>query len=88
MFIFKIHFTVDVETPVIFPSIKEIPENHCIAYDGGTGMCRPAGLCVFRFETVRDLEDSACTLDDGEVGVCCPGKPPPTRATGKNEISW
>lgn len=61
--------------------MEEIPESNCIAYDGGKGLCRPAGLCVFRFETVQHLEDSACTLD-GEVGVCCPGKPPPTRATG------
>ncbi|XP_035222387.1 uncharacterized protein LOC118195239 [Stegodyphus dumicola] len=70
------------DTPVVFPAMEEIPENRCIAYDGGVGLCRPAGLCVFRFESVRDLEDSACTIDNGEVGVCCPGKPPPTRATG------
>lgn len=75
---------VDVETPVVFPPMEVIPENRCVAYDGGTGMCRPARLCVFRFETVQDLEDSACTMDNRVVGVCCPGKPPPTRVPGSN----
>ncbi|KAF8782735.1 Chorion peroxidase like protein [Argiope bruennichi] len=44
------------ETPVIFPDLEVMPENQCIAYDGGVGLCRPAGLCVFRFDTVKNLE--------------------------------
>ncbi|GBM45100.1 hypothetical protein AVEN_251832-1, partial [Araneus ventricosus] len=67
------------ETPVIFPEMEEIPENQCIAYDGGVGLCRPAGLCVFRFDSVKDLEESACTMDNGKIGNCCPSKPPPSR---------
>ncbi|GBM73753.1 hypothetical protein AVEN_30207-1 [Araneus ventricosus] len=59
--------------------MEEIPENQCIAYDGGVGLCRPAGLCVFRFDSVKDLEESACTMDNGKIGNCCPSKPPPSR---------
>lgn len=71
-----------METPVLFPAMEEIPENRCVAYDNSNGLCRPAGMCVFRFDTVDDF-DSACTMANGEVGVCCPGKPPPSRTTGK-----
>ncbi|XP_054719916.1 chorion peroxidase-like [Uloborus diversus] len=70
------------ETPVVFPFIPEIPENKCVTYNGGEGMCRSAGLCVFRFESTRDQEASVCKMDSGEIGTCCPGKPPPSRATG------
>ncbi|XP_071035670.1 salivary peroxidase/catechol oxidase-like isoform X1 [Parasteatoda tepidariorum] len=72
----------DEETPVVFPAMEEIPEVKCIAYDGGKGFCRPAGLCVFRFESAQDLEESACTINKNQVGTCCPGKPPPSRASG------
>ncbi|GFU52027.1 chorion peroxidase [Nephila pilipes] len=74
--------TTPEETPVVFPSLENIPENQCTAYDGGIGMCRPVRLCVFRFESVRDLEESACTIDNGEIGICCPSKAPPSRSTG------
>ncbi|KAG8201538.1 hypothetical protein JTE90_011213 [Oedothorax gibbosus] len=73
------HETAPEEVPVVFPAMVEVEVDKCTTYDGGTGTCREAGLCVFRFESVRDLEQSACTRKRGKVGVCCPGKPPPSR---------
>ncbi|CAL1265686.1 unnamed protein product [Larinioides sclopetarius] len=72
------------ETPMVFPDMEEVSENQCIAYDGGVGLCRSAGLCVFRFDSVKDLEESACTMDNGKIGICCPSKPPPSRVSGPN----